>query len=248
MRIHPIPAALLLACACAPAAAAQNEVVRPGSAAVRTEGVDNTVDEFDVVSGDGQGEPIGRMTIRTRLVPMGGAGLLVRTETIWMGDEVVQVDSFTLDRQTLAPFSMHSSSGESAVRLEFSPGSVRRVEDGDWGADTSDVPLPEPVFPAGITDLLLGALALRPGYVAELAVYDAQDGIDTITIEVEAMEDVPVPGGSVSAWRVAVTEGVLVSTYWMDRESHRLVQFESADGSLRIVRSGGIRSRARPTR
>lgn len=248
MRLHPFAAAALLACACAPAAAAQDEVVRPGSAEVWTERVDNTVEEFDVVSGDSQGEPIGRMTIRTRLIPVGREGLVVRTETIWMDDEVVQVDSFALDRQTLTPFSMHSSAAGSGVRLEFTPGSVRRVDGGDWGADTSDVPLPEPVFAAGTTDLLLGSLRLRPGYVARLAVYDTQDGIDTISIEVEAIEDVPVPGGSVSAWRVAVTEGYLTSTYWMDRESRTLVQFESADGSLRIVRSRGSRSRARPTR
>lgn len=249
MRIQPLAAALLLACACAPAAVAQEAVVRPGSAAVWTEKVTDGVEEFDVVQADGGGAPIGRMTIRTRLVPMDGAAVIVRTEAIWMDDELVQVDSFTLDRRTLAPLAMRSSSTDTGVRLEFTRGSVRQVNEGDWGADTSDVPLPEPVFAAGTTDLLLGALPLRPGYTARLAVYDAADGIDTVAIEVQAVEEVALPdGGSISTWRVAVTEWFVVSTYWLDRESRTLVQFESADGALRIVRSRGSRSRARPTR
>lgn len=248
MRIHPAAAALLLACACAPAAGAQTAVLRPGSEAVSTRAIADRVDEFDVQAGEG-GPAIGRMTLRTRLADIGGTEVVVRTEAMWMDDELVQGDSVTLHRQTLAPLAMRSSSVETGVQLEFSPGTVRKVDEGDWGADTSDVALPEPVFLAGTTDLLLGALPLAPGYAARLAVFDAQDGIDTVAIEVEAAEDVVLPeGGRVSAWRVAVTEGWMVSTYWMDRESRTLVQFESADGSLRIVRSRGSRSRARPTR
>jgi hypothetical protein len=189
------------------------------------------------------------MIIRTRLVPVDGTPAIVRTEAIWMDDELVQVDSITLDRRTLAPLALRSTSIETGVQLDFAPGTVRQVDDGDWGADTSDVALPEPVFLGGTTDLLLGSLPLAPGYTARLAVFDAQDGIDTASIAVQAMEDVALPeGGSVSAWRVAVTEGWLVSTYWMDRESRTLVQFESAGGAFRIVRSRGSRSRARPTR
>jgi hypothetical protein len=249
MRMHSLAVTLLLACACAPAAGAQTVVLRPGSAGVLAENVGGGVQEFDLIEEDGNGEPAGRMIIRTRLVPVDGTPAIVRTETIWMDDELVQVDSFALDRRTLAPLALRSTSIETGVQLDFAPGTVRKVDDGDWGADTSDVALPEPVFLGGSTDLLLGSLPLARGYTAKLAVFDAQDGIDTISVEVEAMEDVALPeGGSVSAWRVAVTEGWLVSTYWMDRESRTLVQFESADGSFRIVRSRGSRSRARPTR
>jgi hypothetical protein len=250
MRIERLAVSLLLACACAPAAAAQNAVLRPGSAQVSTRSVGSHVLEFDVEQGDGEGRgPVGRMTIRTRLTSVGGEEVLVRTEAIWMDDELVQTDSFTLNRRTLAPMAVHSANVETGVELEFTSGSVRQVDDGDWGTDTTDVPLPEPVFAAGVTDLLLGTLPLAPGYAARLAVYDADDGIDTVGIEVQGMEDVAVPGGArVPAWRVAVTEGWRVSTYWMDRESRTLVQFESADGSLRVVRSPGSRSRARPTR
>jgi hypothetical protein len=224
-------------------------VLRPGTAAVSTEKVSDLFEDFEVDGGDDARRPIGRMELRTRVVVIDGTPFIVRTEAIWMDEELVQVDSFTLQRSTLAPRSLHSASAESSVRLEFTTDAVRRVEAGDWGADTADVPLPGPVFLAGTTDLLLGSLPLRPGYSASLAVYDAQDGFDTLTVEVEVMEEVPLPsGGSISTWRVGVTEGSRVSTYWMDRESRRLVQFESADGGIRIVRSRASRSRARPTR
>lgn len=249
MRIHPLAAAVLLACACAPAAAAQ-DVLRPGSAAVSTQAIGDRVEEFDVHADEAEGRgPIGRMTLRTRIVTVGGEAAVVRTETLWIDDELVQVDSFTLLRQTLAPLQMRSTYTETGVSLEFAPGTVRQVDDGDWGADTSDVTLPEPVFLSGTTDLLLAALPLASGYRATLAVYDADEGIGTVGIEVEASEEVALPdGGSVSAWRVAVDENDAASTYWMDRESRTLVQFESADGAFRVVRSRGSRSRARPTR
>lgn len=249
MRIQPLAAAALLACACAPTAAAQN-VLRPGSAAVSTQTIGNRVEEFEVYAGGAAGRgPIGRMMLRTRVATAGGEAAVVRTETLWINEEVVQVDSFSLHRQTLAPLQMRSSLTETGVSLEFAPGTVRQVDDGDWGADTTDVPLPEPVFLSGTTDLLLASLPLAPGYRAELAIYDADEGIGTLGIDVERIEEVALPdGGRVSAWRVSVHENGWTSTYWMDRESRTLVQFESAGGAFRLIRSRGSRSRARPTR
>lgn len=247
MRIHPVTAAVLLACACAPAAA--QDVLRPGSAAVSTQAIGNRVEEFEVYAAEGGRDPIGRMMLRTRVQSVAGTAAVVRTETLWIGDELLQVDSITLHGQTLAPLAMRSTFTETGVSLEFTPGSVRQVDAGDWGADTADVTLPEPVFLSGTTDLLLSALPLAPGYRARLAVYDADEGIGTIGIDVEELEEVALPeGGSVSAWRVAVDENGSASTYWMDRESRTLVQFESAGGAFRVVRSRGSRSRARPTR
>ena len=250
MRIHPLAAAALLACACAPAAAAQDAVLRPGSAVVSTRTIGDRVEEFEVSAGDDEGRrTIGRMTLRTRIATVGVTAAVVRTETLWIDDELVQVDSFALHRLTLAPLESRSSYMATSVSLEFAPGTVRQVDHGGWGADTADVPLPDPVFLSASTDLLLAALPLGPGYRAELAVYDAEEGIGTLGIDVEAVDEVALPdGGSVSAWRVAVDENGSASTYWMDRESRTLVQFESEGGALRVVRSRGSRSRARPTR
>ena len=40
----------------------------------------------------------------------------------------------------------------------------------------------------------------------------------------------------VAAWEVAVREGGPEVTYWMDRESHTLVQFEGEGGVIRYTR------------
>lgn len=249
MRLRTLAAALLLACACAPAAAAQSAVLRPGSAQVSGAAIPARVEEFDIYVGDEGGVRVGSMTLRTRLVTMDGTPAIARTETTWMDDELVQVDSFALHRQTLAPLAMWSSMTEAGVSLRFSPGRVVQVDDGDWGADTAEVPLPEPVFLSGTTDMLLGALPLAPGYAATLATYDEDAGPGVMEVRVEAEEALRLPdGGSVSAWRVRVDEDGEATTYWMDRESHTLVQFEADGGALRIVRSRASRSRARPTR
>lgn len=248
MRIPRPAAALLLACACAPAAGAQI-VVRPGSALLAAEAIGEGTEEFDVLSGFGDGAPIGQMTLRTGRVTVDGTPALVRTQTVWMDDVLVQVDSFTLHARTLAPLRMRSSTEGQTVTLEFGAGTLRSVTDNELGGDSSDVPLPDPVFLGGMTDLLLGALPLAEGYTASLAVYDRVDGIGALEVEVEAAEEVEIDAGRRgAAWRVRVLHDGAPATYWMDRESHALVRFESEETGIRIVRARGSRSRARPTR
>lgn len=248
MRLRPLPAALLLACACVPAAGAQN-VVRPGDGVLAAGAIRQGTGEFDVLSWHGGGWPIGEMTLRTRLATVDGVPALVRTETMWVDDALVQLDSFTLDARTLAPLRMRSSIEGRTVSLEFGAGTLRSVTGDGWDADSADVPLPDPVFLGGTTDLLLGALPLDSGYTARLAVYDADEGVGDLEVEVEAAEEVETgPGRRVAAWRVRVLHAGAPATYWMDRESHTLVQFESAESGIRIVRSRGGRSPARPTR
>jgi hypothetical protein len=125
------------------------------------------------------------------------------------------------------------------------------VYDDESGADTADaVPLAEPVFLGGTTDLLLGALPLADGYTARLALYDPDEGLGVMDVEVEAAEDLVLdPGGrAVPAWRVRVTHAGAPATYWMDRESRTLVQFRSAETDVLIVRTREGRGPARPTR
>jgi hypothetical protein len=248
MRIHPLAAAVLLACAAAPAAA-QPAVLRPGRAGISAEGLVARVETFEVYVADGDGSPLGTMTLRTRMGTSDGTESIIRTETTLIDGELAQVDSFWLDRRTLAPLGFHSSTEEHTMTLAFTPGAVRSVYDADWGADTADVPLPEPVFLAPATDLLLSALPLAAGYTARLAVYDQEAGIGTMAVEVEGADEFPAGGGRrVAAWRVRVTEAGSAGTYWMDRESHAMVQFQSEDGGVRIVRAPASRSRARTTR
>ncbi|HEY0019815.1 MAG TPA: hypothetical protein VGC13_26180 [Longimicrobium sp.] len=248
MRIHPLAAALLLACAGAPAAAAQ--LLRPGDAqvtAVLAEGAEG----YDIHLGSEDDAPMGQMMLRTRLATVDGTPALVRTEETWMDALLVQVDSFILHRGTLAPLRLVRSTDREAVSMEFVGGGVRTVYHDRSGADTAEtVPIAEPVFLGGTTDLLLGALPLAAGYTARLALYDPDEGLGTMDVEVEAAEDLVLdPGGrAVPTWRVRVTHAGAPATYWMDRESRTLVQFRSAETDILIVRTREGRGRARPTR
>lgn len=246
MRIHPLAAALLLACAALPAAA--QEVLRPGAAAVQTQAIAERQERYEVYAGENP-DPVGDFYLRTRLATVDGTDAVVRKEQMLIHGDLVQVDSFSLDRRTLAPLRMRTSDEGQTRWLHFAADSVHVVREGHWGMDTVHFALPEPVFLASSADLLLAALPLAEGFTAELAVFGVNEGMGTMEIEVEADETLSIFGGArVRTWRVRVSGTETAGTYWMDRESHALVQFENEDGDVRIVRSGRGPRHSRPTR
>lgn len=238
MRVPFFAAALLAACACAPAAAAQPDtLVRPGSGEVATAAIPERVDALHLYLGPGMRELAGRMRLRTTFATVQGVDAIIRTEATWVGDVMVLADSFAVDRRTLAPLYYHSSgSGETSVLL-FSPGQVRSVFDD--GPDTAVVEVPEPVFLSAAMDLVLAALPLAEGYTTRLAVFDPEEGVQTALVEVRGAEEVSLARGRrVPAWRVRVSRGGASGTYWMDRESHTLVQYVNPGRDVRLVRTG----------
>lgn len=245
MRIPLLLVPLLL---CAAPAAAQ-DVVRPGSAQVAGDSIPERMDEFEMYDLEDDTEPFGEMRLRTRFTTIGGVEAIARKEMVLVEGDLVQADSFALERRTLAPLHVRIGGQEQTVWLDFGPGRVRKTIEGDWGADTTHVALDAPVFYAAAMDLLLGALPLAEGYTAQVALYEwVEDRRQTVRIRVEEAETLRLPGGGrARTWRVDVPEGGSAGTYWMDRESRTLVQYESMDG-MRIVRSRAARSRARPTR
>lgn len=248
MRIFPTLAALLLACA--PAVAAQPDLLRPGSAEVAGDSVAERTATFDISTFEDEGwTVVGQITLRTQRAAVEGRSAVVRTETTMFDGEVAQVDSFVLDRRTLAPVVIRSDGVESSRSVQFGEGRVRTIDDGDWGADTADADLPEPVFAAGLTDLMLAALPLAEGYAARLAVYDPDSGEGVVWATVEGAEELALPGGSRAAvWRVRVADDATGGTYWLDRESRTLVRYENGGGTLRIQRAGPGPARSRPVR
>lgn len=246
MRIRPLLIALV---ACAAPAAAQDAVLRPGSAQVDGSRIPERTERFDLYQQDAGMDPIGDLYLTTRVETVDGRQVLSRDEVTLVEGDVVQSDSFSLDRATLAPRFVRESGPAQTLSLHFAATAVHEVVEGDWGADTTRTELDAPAFAAGSTDLLLAALPLAAGYTARAAVYDWPGGVETVGLRVEAAEELRIPGGGGAAtWRVAVEGGPGAGTYWMDRESHALVQYLSADGGIRIVRSRGPRSRAREAR
>ncbi|HEV3049481.1 MAG TPA: hypothetical protein VGX50_04195 [Longimicrobium sp.] len=247
MRTLPLLAAVLLASA--PAGAQQ--VLRPGSAGIVAASLRERTETFDILERDAGGWiPLGEMTLRTVWATVEGRQAVVRTEQTWIDDELVQADSVVLDRRTLAPITARQQGVESSRWLHFGEGGrLRTIDGGDWGADTADVELAEAAFLFGLTDLVLGVLPLAEGYTADFAVYDPEIGFDTVRVVVEAREELRLDSDArVAVWRVRVLDDATGGTYWMDRESHALVQYENGARTLRIVRAAPGGGRSRPAR
>jgi hypothetical protein len=234
---------LLLACAAAPAVRAQAPVLRPGSG-MQTDRIQPRADTFDLfLGGRTVGTPDATLMLDTRLATVGGAEAIVRLEMLRIRVGVAQVDSFVLVRATLAPLSVHAEGISVDRSLHFAGGRVRGwTRDGE-GRDTVDVALPEPVFLSSSMDLVLGALPLRAGYTATLALYVDGEGVTTARVQVAEPEEVTVPGGHVRAWPVTVCESGADGTYWMEDGARTLVQFVTADRGMRIVRNRGAGER-----
>jgi hypothetical protein len=95
--------AALLACLAAPALGAQGSPLRPGDTLSGARVAAGTL-EFDMyLDGRTEGFPDAEYVLETRLAEVAGRPAVVRRETIRIGGEVMQVDSFALDRATLAP-------------------------------------------------------------------------------------------------------------------------------------------------
>lgn len=243
--IHALFAALLL---CAAPAAAQ-DVLRPGSGEVRGEQIPERRDRYEMYDA-GAAEPMAELYLTTRFGTVDGREVIGRGEMTRVDGDLVRSDSFAVERRTLAPLYVRESGEAQRLTLTFAPAAVRIVIEADWGTDSIQVGLDAPAFAAGTTDLLLGALPLAEGYTARASVFAWQvESAVTLTIQVEGDEVVRLPdGGRARTWRVAVDGDGSAGTYWMDRESHTLVQYQTADGEMRIVRSRGPRSRAREAR
>jgi hypothetical protein len=185
---------LFLACA-APAVRAQAPVLRPGSE-IATDRIQARADTFDLFfEGRTRGVPDATMTLETRVATVGGAEAIVRRETLWVDDEAAQVDSFVLVRATLEPLSARAEGISGDRSLDFAGGRVRGWTGDEDGRDTVDAALPEPVFLSSSMDLVLGALPLRAGYTARLAIYVDGEGVTTARVQVAAPERCPCPAG-----------------------------------------------------
>lgn len=247
MRTPSLLAALLLASA--PAAAQQ--VLRPGSAEIAADSLRERTETFDILAREAGGwMAVGEMTLRTVRAAVDGRDAVVRMEKTWIDDELVQADSFVLDRRTLAPIAARQEGVEVTRWLHFGRGGcLRTIHDSGWGGDTADVELAESIFLSGTTDLMLGALPLAEGYTVDFAVYDPVIGIDTVRVAGVEREELRLESDArVPVWRVRVLHDATGGTYWMDRESHALVQYENGARTLRIVRAAPGAGRSRPAR
>ena len=229
-RIWTLAALILLAHA-RPAAAQSSTPVGPGSPEIRTAELRAGVDTMELLLLEGGTEfAAGMLVLRTDLA----SATLTRVERMTgRGGDVLSVDSFTVDRATLAAIAGRVTSGEGARELRFEAG---RVRSSGRGAPL-DTAVASPVFYGNSVDLVLGALPLREGY--EARVHFFEEG-GPVRVRVTGAEEVATAdGGRCPAWRVEVRGGSHGGTYWIGRGSPSLVRFDTATGGFRVLRRAG---------
>jgi hypothetical protein len=216
-------------------AAAPADTVRPGSPTLRMEHLATRADTFELWTHTRrQGWTMaGTMELRTTRSEDFGPALIERAETVRMEGEVVQYDEWVLDRDSLAPISYRSGDGEEwPTSIGFSEGQVHGWYERDERIREA---LTERRFLAASMDLVLGALPLAPGAAYVLPTWDPEQRDGWVTVRVAGLEDLEGDGERpVRAWRVDVQGGPNQGTYWLDRASHALVQYQGAD--VRLVR------------
>ena len=234
------------ALALAPSLAAAQPALRTlpvGSPELHTEHLAARADSFALMAVLGGGAAMaGTLTLDTRLVTWEGRAALVRVErTRDPRGGSADVDSFVVERASLAPRLLRSATPDGSLTLRVDG---RRV----WG-DEVDGPrrqavartLEEPAFYANSMDLLLGALPLADGYQALLPVFDLEAApVERAAVRVAGAEQVrTLDGGACDAWRVEVRRGGDDAVYWIDTLTLTLVRWDSGDGRMRVLRRTG---------
>jgi hypothetical protein len=226
--------AIALAALAGAPAAAQRPEVGPGSAEIRTDSLRDHADTLDLMIARGdEAVLMGTAVLRTTLTD---AATLLRVERVTVQGVVMGVDSFTLDRRTLAPVAVHTEERNLKRTLRFEGGRVRGSGDGA----PADTVLAAPAFYGNSMDLVLAALPLRAGYETGVRFFDyGKEGAATARVRVAGTEDVATrDGGRCTAWRVEVEGGSHTGTYWIGAGSRSLVRYDGGSG-LRILRRSG---------
>ena len=229
----PLCLAALAACAGRPApndrpAAAERAVV-PSLALDVGHLTEGTTRWSVIMSRDTLTLDLGVMTVATRFVDHGGlpAVLTVRTFPTPRGPIV---DSALVLRHTLAPVWQRSHQPTKTMRLDFAPSGVT----GTWAPTDSaertvSHPTAVPVFDATDLEAVIASLPYTEGYSATLPFYTFElGGLETDTVRVVGVEHAAAPGGEArAAWKVAVADPFVTATFWVDRETRRVLRRET---------------------
>lgn len=186
----------------------------------------------------GEEQPVGELTLRTTLA---GAVIVRGEQTRGRRGDVVDADSFTLLRSSLAPVQQRSTRGTRGQTLRFDGRRVRGSRTTGGAATPIEIDLAAPAFYGNSVDLVLSALPLREGYSARFPVLSVESG-DVVEVQarVAGAEAVrTADGGACRTWRVEVAGGNTNGTYWIERSGRGLVRFASRDGELRMLRKSG---------
>ena len=134
-------------------------------------------------------------------------------------------------------FSMNAGPQQAKADIAIVDGVARgKVEGGKDGAKDINLPLVKGAILKSSIDVLISTLALEPGKSFKFPVIDAQSGtLENVTIEVAGEQDLMVPAGSYSTYKVKVKSGDGEQMMYFRKESpHVLVKQEMPAQGLNI--------------
>ena len=134
-------------------------------------------------------------------------------------------------------FSMAAGPQNMTSQLSFADGKATgRVEGGKDGGKDVDVELVQGAILKNAVDLLISTLPLAAGASFKFPVLDAQSGgMENLSIEVTGEEDVMVPAGSYSTFKVRVKSGDGEQIMYVQKTApHWLVKQENPAQGLNI--------------
>lgn len=134
-------------------------------------------------------------------------------------------------------FNMAAGPQTAKADIAFADGVAKgHVEGGKEGAKDIDLPLVKGVILKSSVDVLISTLALETGKTFKFPVIDAQSGsLENITIEVTGEQDLMVPAGSYSTYKVRVKSGDGEQMmYFRKQAPHVLVKQEVPAQGLNI--------------
>jgi hypothetical protein len=210
--------------------------------ALRTTHLADRSDTLLILVDRAEAIPVGTRVLRTALTSDAGRETLMRVETVRdTAGKDVRVDSVVVLRASLSPLAQAVRDSRGTRSLRFEGGRARGESVARGVRSAVDAAVPADAFPGGSLDLVLGALPLREGFSARVAVFDAaRSSMAASTVQVVDYETTRVGDGSTCrAWRVLVSGGPDAGSYWIEDRSRVLVRFEGAGSPLRMVRRSG---------
>lgn len=134
-------------------------------------------------------------------------------------------------------FSMAAGPQQMSSEMSFTDGVAKgRVEGGKEGGKDVDLPLVKGAILKSSVDFLISTLPLETGKTFKFPVLDAQSGgLENVTIEVLGEEDLMVPAGSFSTYKIKIKSGDGEQVMYVQKTAPRyLVKQEVPSQGLNI--------------
>jgi hypothetical protein len=184
----------------------------------------------------------GVMTVETRFVEHAGAPAVLTVRTVQTPRGAI-VDSALALRRTLAPVWQRSHQPTKTMRLDFAASAVTgTVTPKDSATRAVNHPTGVPVFDATDLGAVIASLPYAEGYATTLPFYTFElGGMETDSVRVLGAERAATPGGAPrEAWKVAFSDPFITATFWVDRETRRILRQDT------VQRRTGILFRMEP--